>query len=280
MSDESELDDKRLSADLDAAGQRRLWLVKLLLDRCDGVNPEHAFQLAVRFEHFIRQASSDGTVANIHARSEASAVVVAAPQHAVPEVSSPAVTERSFSPPRSRVPLLDREMRERFISVALTGADNRALAEEFRLTVRQAHAVRLSLARQYPQLRAIAKSSIETKPRATMSREQELRLQEEFLQRRPLPNPTMEDVVRYVRQRGDAVVCQNGQYLLNGRDLLTAEALVQRANRYRQKHGDPLFEINVGASASSPFTVAPVERAPRTDGNRDGLDDIEKFISA
>ena len=74
-------------------------------------------------------------------------------------------------------------------------------------------------------------------------RAEELTLQEEFLQRRPAPKQTIDDVIRYVRQRGDTVVCQNGRYLVNGRSLLSASELVSRANRYREGRGDPPFKL-------------------------------------
>jgi hypothetical protein len=242
MKDLSEINAAGLCADLDAAGQRRLWLVQLLLERCGDSNPMAALELASRFEHFISR-SAEATL------ETAGGVTTPTPMDAASSTIHPdagpatCAADNPVRLTRGRTPLLDQNARERFVSVALTGADNRDLAREFQLTVRQAHAVRLSLARQNPQVKVGLKSTHGAKPPSNLSRAEELTLQEEFLQRRPAPKQTIDDVIRYVRQRGDTVVCQNGRYLVNGRSLLSASELVSRANRYREGRGDPPFKL-------------------------------------
>ncbi len=51
-----------------------------------------------------------------------------------------------------------------------------------------------------------------------------------------------EDIVRYLRQRDDVVVPENGFFLVNGRFRLSPGELLARANKMRARQGMPLFE--------------------------------------
>jgi hypothetical protein len=54
---------------------------------------------------------------------------------------------------------------------------------------------------------------------------------------------TIDDVVRYLRQRDDVVVPESdGQLLVNGRFRLGPDELVERANRMRKRQGKPPFQ--------------------------------------
>jgi hypothetical protein len=53
-----------------------------------------------------------------------------------------------------------------------------------------------------------------------------------------------DDVVRYLRQRDDVVVSAGDRkFLVNGRLRLELGELVTRANRMRERHGKPRFEL-------------------------------------
>jgi hypothetical protein len=52
----------------------------------------------------------------------------------------------------------------------------------------------------------------------------------------------IEDIVRYLRQRDDVVVPENGFFLVNGRFRLSPEELLGRANKMRARQGKPLFQ--------------------------------------
>ncbi|MFZ2005997.1 MAG: hypothetical protein WB697_11090 [Stellaceae bacterium] len=51
-----------------------------------------------------------------------------------------------------------------------------------------------------------------------------------------------EDIIRYLRQRDDVVVRENGFFLVNGRFRLSLEELLARANKMRLRQGKPLFQ--------------------------------------
>jgi hypothetical protein len=235
--------------DLDDAGRRRFWIMKLLLERIANEHPGEALELAFRIERFIHTGQSHGERAS---QSSATAAAVvrpdppAAPSGSTTAAQQSAAVRAPNSPPpssRPRIPLLASEAREQFAALAATGVDNRVLAGRFHVSVRQAHAIRLSLARQRPEVRPAWSAS---KPRAVgsaLSREEELELEAEFLRQRKPPPCTIDDVIRFLRQRGDSVVTHEGGYLVNERLILATNQLIERANRYRERIGAPAFEI-------------------------------------
>jgi hypothetical protein len=70
----------------------------------------------------------------------------------------------------------------------------------------------------------------------------------------PDTSDLIEDVVRYLRQRDDTVVrTQENLFLVNGRFRMTTAELVSRANRMRERHQKPAFQLRPslgGASAA------------------------------
>jgi len=129
--------------------------------------------------------------------------------------------------------LSDKAFRSQFVSAISSGADNRQLAERFGLTLRQANGLRLGLARRKTSNRAGADPL-----KMTEVTEQQ---RAEFLrQREPSPS-TIEDLVRFLRQRGDVIVRRGENFLLDSRHVLTAGQLLERANRKRRELGKSEF---------------------------------------
>lgn len=259
-------------ADLDDAGRRRLWIVQLVLERCNAQNPADALELAFRFDCFINRG-----IAARHERWEAAE----RPRRPLPPAEPPAQNAPAREPvdstpsqiqTRGRIPLLRSDVREEFAAMAATGVDNQALAERFRLSVRQAHAIRLSLARQRPEVRLIRAPAKSSGAISGLSREEELRLQERFLREKAPAPCTVEDVVRFLRQRGDSVISRDGRYLVNERLLLTTDQLVVRANRRRREAGAPEFRVN---AAPMPQGEAAFIRAPNGERRADGAEAAE-----
>jgi hypothetical protein len=61
---------------------------------------------------------------------------------------------------------------------------------------------------------------------------------------RPIITALLDDVVRYLRRRDDVVVPKgSGQFLVNGRFHLKSNELVARANRMRDRDGQPAFQV-------------------------------------
>jgi hypothetical protein len=244
----AELDnlERGLCDDLDQAGRRRLWIVQIVMERLLEGNPARALELAFRFEQFIQRGGPDAT-----ARPE--------PQPArEPALAPPAVMpadvrakERPAADPartaRLRGPLLESETREAFAAIAATGVDNRELARRFQLTVRQAHAIRLSMARQRPEVRPQGKAGARSSAVADIQRQGEAgRVPEEssLLQRGGQGAATIEDVLHFLRQRGDHVVKCEGHFLVNGRLQLNADQLIARANQQRHRMGVMPFDVD------------------------------------
>ena len=247
----------QLCADLDDAGRRRLWIVELVLERTGHQNPADALELAFRFERFINEGLGRCDDEAAEHRDDAPAspagLDAACEPHSAPAPgisAEPRGSNAPQSPSRGRIPLLPSEAREQFAAMAATGVDNRVLAGRFRLSVRQAHAIRLSLARQRPEVRPARLNGKSTPSAPQLSREEEQRLEQKFLrERRPTPS-TIDDVIRFLRQRGDSVVSREGGYLVNERLLLSGELLVARANRQRKHMGAPMFDLGNGDVSS------------------------------
>ena len=81
----------------------------------------------------------------------------------------------------------------------------------------------------------------------TAEREQ----QENSLRQRPAPPPSLDDVVRFLRQLGDIVVRNGDHYSVNYSLSLTAQELVMRANRTRAAKGKPPFEVHAALPADA-----------------------------
>jgi hypothetical protein len=254
-------------ADLDPAGQRRLWLFLKMVDA--GQTVIEAFEAAQKVERFLTSHP-----ASLRAVPSSDGARVAQPVLAARTAVFP------YRSPSSRQGLLDSETKERFALEAALNNDNRHLAKTFNLTVRQAHAVRISLSRRVheirtreglgeplpPQMPPAARIGLgKAGPRGAGQRVRtpaptpadlqarralELALQEEFLKNRPPAAPTIDDVVRYLRQIGDIVVRAEAGYCVNGRMMLSESELVGRANRKRLERRQPAFQVAVALAVA------------------------------
>jgi hypothetical protein len=135
--------------------------------------------------------------------------------------------------------VLDAAQRTEFEHAIASGADNNELATRFRLTRRQAHGLRIGYARG--KAGATAKRPEDCKPSYDAAAERQQ--QESFLRDRPPQPPTIDDVVRFLRQQGDVIVRNGDGYMVNYSLALSAEELVARANRKRTANGKPPFEL-------------------------------------
>jgi len=76
---------------------------------------------------------------------------------------------------------------------------------------------------------------------------------------------SVDDVIRYLRQRDDVVVPRaEGQFLVNGRFSENINELVARANRARERQRKPPFLIVPVSFARAPERSAPDERESAT----------------
>ena len=80
-------------------------------------------------------------------------------------------------------------------------------------------------------------------PAVKVEREEDLRLGKESLAAKPTPEPTLQDVVGFLRQTGDVVVGEGNGYRVNYSHKLTAEQLVARANQLRRRRGQQEFVL-------------------------------------
>ena len=238
-----------LCDDLDEAGRRRLWIVQVVMERLIEDNPARALELAFRFEQFIQRGGFDTSA---RPEPQPPREPVSTPTVVVP-AAAPAKERAATDPARAarlRVPLLPNETREAFAAVAATGVDNRELARRFQLTVRQAHAIRLSMARQRPEVRPQGNAGAGRSGRAEMPRNGAagLELEESSLHRRSEQGAaTIEEVIHFLRQRGDDVVKREGNFLVNGRLLVNADQLIARANQQRHRMGAMPFQVDRSA---------------------------------
>jgi hypothetical protein len=147
--------ERGLCDDLDDAGRRRLWILQVVIERLIKDNPALVLELAFRFERFIQWGAFDAAAGPEPQPQLKTVSEPAEPASVIAKGQAPAEPARSS---RLRGPLLQDGTREAFAAAAATGADNRELASLFQLTVRQAHAIRLSMARQRPEVRPRANS--------------------------------------------------------------------------------------------------------------------------
>ncbi len=236
-----------VASDLDSAGRRRLWLVELVLAGGAPRSPTDALELAACLDRFISVGLAYGESAP---RSSASR---AAPQWA-PSVDPAGGGRAPNEPqprPRTGAPPIASGVHERVASVPESGAADGTIVERSQRSVGQAQISRLSLARQQSQARPNGRS---VPAKSHLSREEELALEQQFLRQRAAAPSTIDDVIRFLRQRGDSVITHEGGYLVNERLVLTRDQLIARANRYRKHMGAPLFAIGNGC-VSSPDTA-------------------------
>lgn len=233
---------------------RRLWLLQILVEKVD---PAQALTIAERMEAFIVGSAdsaredrplrpNDGVK---QGRNAELSFMEAAPSRTAEVITMPSSgTER----------LLDAQQLQAFVTAAAEGVDNTELARRFGLTPRQANGIRLGLTRRNI-LRRMAKPAVA--PRPAIDRATELQLQEAFLRQKAPALKTMEDVVRFLRQRGDIVVRAGDEFLVNSRLTLTPQQLVDRANEKLSQLGQPLFTSEVwqtSPAAAHEFNAATV----------------------
>jgi hypothetical protein len=149
--------------------------------------------------------------------------------------------------------LLDRRRLHEFRDAIAHGMSNTELAARFGMTPRQANGLRMGLTRRDPHLRA-ASARGSTKP--ALDRETELRMQAAFLEQKSNPTPTLDHVVRFLRQRGDVVFRTGEGFSVNNRLVLTAEELIGRANRKRAELKQPPFTGTIGPDGAPPASEA------------------------
>jgi hypothetical protein len=258
------MDFEQLAASLDAGARLRLWLLRTLVER---VPPDQALDYALKMEEFVTRPAAPARCAEVKAPTNPSgighdrgvdAVIPAEERYLVPDKvrddSAETLRERpngaGVEPSSTTGRLVAGGDRLRLERAVESGASNAELAEIFKVTLRQANCLRLSLLRSKAATR---RKSNPAQKEHTLTRELELSLQDEFLRNKLPVEQTMDDVVRFLRQRGDVVFQADGNYAVNGRMTLTAEQLVERANRQCAASGRPAFHIPdlVAASTSS-----------------------------
>ena len=158
--------------------------------------------------------------------------------------------------------LLTREELQAFQDQALNGATNQDLAQRFGLTPRQANGIRMGLAKRVPQI--ALKRIVAKPPKMSLDRATELQMQSEFLQQKVKTPATVEDVVRYLRQRGDVVTRSGSVFSINYRLSLTEEELFRRANEKRAQLGLPAFNGNgeTSQATAEPLSTSSFESQP------------------
>jgi hypothetical protein len=292
--DMESIDAEDLYGELNAHQRRRLYFLFLALGKSE---PETAIEIAERMERFVTskkiastgvsadastdevdaeagdlpEDSSDGddlvvrdvraAAATVERLSTAFARVANAggsvlrPPAAVARPSGAAcVTPIGIKPDMApRRSALDGAQRHEFKLAIAAGASNDELATRFGLTRRQAHGLRIGFARAKGGGSSCRREEQKPHYNAAAEREQ----QDSFLSRRPAPSPTMEDVVRFLRQIGDVVVRNGDHYLVNYSLSLTQEEMVVRANRKRAANGKTPFSLDGASSASAPPTSLP-----------------------
>jgi hypothetical protein len=216
--------------DIDSPAGRRLWLLRTLLERME---PEAALALAERMENFIVDAAAAAGDAR---RCRRPADEDAGPATGRVRGTTTASSTAAVSPCGGRL-LGDAQLSE-FIETATLGASNQDLGRRFGLTPRQANSIRMGLAKRAPQV-ALKRGA--DRPKENPDRATELQMQSAFLRERPPRAPTLDDVVRFLRQRGDAVTRSGSDFMINNRLVLTPQELVRRANEKKAQLGQNPF---------------------------------------
>lgn len=231
--------------DLDAAQRRRLWIVELVLDGGTHQSPGDAFELALRLERFISSGLDCGEGDGHENESRASRSGEGAGLLSPAASSQATVARPSPQPSRNDARPVPSNLRQPIANPPAAGDVDRSLAVGLRHSVRAGQAGKLNLTR-LPQGRSSRANSSDRH----LSRDEELALQQQFLRQRAPAPYTIEDVIRFLRQRGDSVVTHDAGYLVNERLVLTRDQLITRANRKRKHIGAPLFAITNGVAAA------------------------------
>jgi hypothetical protein len=230
------LNDPTLFHELDSHGRRRLRLLQFLLEKLE---PEEALSLAQQMETFVLGSDS----AKEHRPAAKNGADTGAETPAWTVRPAAAAGERGGEDGQQRGRLLERESLRAFAEAIAAGLSNAELASRFGFTPRQANGLRMGLARRNPALRAAA--SGRTKKPPPIDRETELKLQEAFLMKKPAPAATLDDIVQFLRQRGDVVFRSGAGFSVNNRLTLSTEELIARANKKRSELGQSPFAGHV-----------------------------------
>jgi hypothetical protein len=260
--------DSSLSQGLGDGGRRRLWLLELLISKLE---PSAALYLAVKMESFVRGDSfgiipeageAAGSVAESSNRSAGAPPSEAPYVSAEPEAPSAAETLAEGRGSR----LLHGKALQDFTDALGAGADNTELARRFRMTPRQANGLRMGIQKRLPHLRM---AKVAKPKKVKLDRSTELQMQEAFLSTKPEAATTLDDVVRFLRQRGDVVVRSENNFLVNRHRTMTPAELVARANAKRSEMRLPAFRCVWSVAAVVPHegaqsTAVPPEILSRT----------------
>ena len=128
---------------------------------------------------------------------------------------------------------LDGAERDRLLDRLAQGARNAELSGEFGLTPKQVQGVRMGCAREIARRRE--------------------RLSEPVPAQIAMPEASIEEVVRFLRQQDDVVVPQeNGTFLVNGRFQMSLSELAVRANRIQSPASQASIRVKRHASTAKP----------------------------
>jgi hypothetical protein len=229
----------------DGAANRRLWFLQVLIDKMDA---ERALALATRLETFVATGRTLTIVDDATELQSTTDRAVTTPAPAMAPNIPNGATARPIeavmvAPPHAQQRLLSDAQLQEFAASAAAGAGNRDLGIRFGLTPRQANGIRMALAKRAPQV--ALKRAVRAKPKETLDRATELQMQVDFMQRKPAAAPTVDDVVRFLRQRGDVVTRAGEGFTVNHRLTLTIQDLVRRANEKKTQMGQPPFPSDV-----------------------------------
>ena len=229
-----------------ATEERRWWLLRKALERAP---LEAAIALARAAEAFVTGVEVENAA---HAPAQLEAVALEAKRMAAEQVHpserlddvesreskpafrilSPCISDRLPSPKKPTSLPLSPEQRERMLQRLATGAKNAELAAEFGVSARQVQGVRMGSAREISRRRFSSSKPVSDEA--------------------PKIASSVDEVVRYLRQRDDIVVpLGDGGFVVNGRFRLDTAELLVRANRMRRRHGKPEFEPHASSPAAS-----------------------------
>ena len=205
----------------DAPADRRLWLLHKALE-CMPL--DRAIALAREVEAFVTGGAPVYPKPRlVPLRPDRAALSNDQPGEDPKAAESPGASSRPAT--QTRLALSD-EQRERLMDRLAKGATNAELANEFGLSLRQAQGIRMGTARKNSSIRHEV-SNGEKRPDAGSG----------------LPT-SVDEIIRYLRQRDDVVVPQGGgEFLVNGRFHLSAVELASRANKMRSRLGKPEFQL-------------------------------------
>jgi hypothetical protein len=260
---------------LDPAGRRRLWLLETLIQKLE---PSAALDLAAKMESFVCGGHSiqisDPPADEPTPSFQGQVPVPSSKPDVADVVQRTSGAERSSSGRGPR--LLDEKSLEEFTAALGAGADNTQLARQFGLTPRQANSLRMGIQKRLPHLRT---AKVVKPKRPELDRSTELQMQEAFLSKKPPAAMTIEDVVRFLRQRGDVVVQSEDNFVVNGLRTLTTAELIARANAKRSELQLPAFPVIWGvASVASQGGTKPLAAPPPHPAPVNGLGPSEVAV--